>query len=546
MKRHVPRAMELDGNVAISTVNGPTEMTLTGSNLVNASYPLIPEEDLVTSWTLRPTSGGGAVRNATFRQRPELPNEGMGIVRGIYLQPLLGNDPPWSILTSQHCIAKPSVMLPHFQFLLLVLATFPFVTCTAIHQRWQGGRQWVDLWTLMPQLTESANLPAAPFNTSVGVFQNATIRQTLQMAIPADTLRIRISNAFGDTPLSINRMTIAIPGPNATSAGSPLIQTDSVQTVTFSQVDGITIPHMALAVSDPIQFSVKPGDSISVTMYLDAGQAGWNITSHPGSRVNSWFGFGDQTSAQNLTGATQTVAHWYFLSAVEGWLTDDNSAFAIVGDSITDGRGSTTNANNRWPNLLNERMQKDGYAKRVAPVNQAAGGNRILADGLGPNAWSRIPRDVLSQSGIKYAMIFEGVNDIGTAANTTAAQAAVYDQLIAAYQQIITQVHSFGIPMFAATITPFSAPNSTIQPYSDPTREATRVKVNDWIKNSGRFDYVVDFAGVVADPNQPDQLNPMFNSGDFLHPSVAGYEMMAEAFDIGVFARCAGGVSSYQ
>ncbi len=396
----------------------------------------------------------------------------------------------------------------------------------------------------MPQLTEPANLPPAPFNGTTGVFQNATVRQTLQMALPADMLRIRVSNAFGATPLSISHMTIASPGPNVTAAGSPLIQQETAQTITFSNNSGITIPTSGLAVSDPVKFSVSSGDSISVTVYLENGQQGFSITSHPGSRVTSWFGYGDQNLAANLTGSTQSAAHWYFLSAVEGWLTDAESAFVIVGDSITDGRGSTTDKNNRWPNLLNARMQHDESAKHVAPVNQAAGGNRILADGLGPNAWSRIPRDVLAQSGVRYSMIFEGVNDIGTAANTTEAQDAVYTQLITAYDQIATQVQTFGIPLFAATITPFSG-NATIQPYSDPTREATRVKINDWIKNSGRFDYVVDFATVLADPSQPDQLAAEYDSGDFLHPNVAGYEKLAEAFDLSVFARFAGGVNPY-
>lgn len=190
-------------------------------------------------------------------------------------------------------------------------------------------------------------------------------------------------------------------------------------------------------------------------------------------------------------------------------------------------------------------MQSDWFAQNIAVLNQAAGGNRILADGLGPNALGRIDRDVLAQSGVKYAMIFEGVNDIGTAANTTTAQDAVYASLIQAFDQIITRVHTFQIPIFAATITPFSAPNSTIQPYSDPLREQTRQKVNDWIRNSGRFDYVVDFDAVAKDPAQPDQLNPLYNVGDYLHLNPAGYKAFAEAFDLSVFSRFADGVEGY-
>ena len=168
-------------------------------------------------------------------------------------------------------------------------------------------------------------------------------------------------------------------------------------------------------------------------------------------------------------------------------------------------------------------MQKNNLTQNISVVNQAAGGNRILEDGLGPNAFGRIARDVVAQSGVKYAMIFEGVNDIGDSATTEAAQTDIYNRLIAAYQQIITQVHTIGVPMFAATITPFGAPNSTIQPYSSPMRDKTRRKVNDWILNSGKFDAVVDFDAILRDSQNSTQLNPLYNSGDFLHPNEAGY-----------------------
>ena len=198
-----------------------------------------------------------------------------------------------------------------------------------------------------------------------------------------------------------------------------------------------------------------------------------------------------------------------------------------------------------WPDLVLQRMQENPFTANIAVLNQAAGGNRILHDGLGPNALGRIDRDVLAQSGIKYAMIFEGVNDIGTTPATPAAQQAVGDRLIQAYQQLVARVHAFGLPIFAATITPFSAPNDTIQPYSDPLREQTRVRVNEWITGSGAFDGVVDFAGVVADPGNETRLNPAFDSGDFLHPNVAGYRAMADAFPIELFERYKLGVDGF-
>lgn len=179
-------------------------------------------------------------------------------------------------------------------------------------------------------------------------------------------------------------------------------------------------------------------------------------------------------------------------------------------------------------------MQKNAATKNIAVVNQAAGGNRILADGLGPNALGRIERDVISQSGIKYAMIFEGVNDIGTADATTAAQQAIGDRVIWALKQMVTRMNIAGLPVFGATITPFSG-DPTIQPYSSPVREVTRQRVNKFIRTSGIFAAVIDFDKVVADPANPSQLAPNFDSGDFLHPNVAGYQAMANSIPLNIF-----------
>ncbi|KAI0263062.1 SGNH hydrolase [Gloeopeniophorella convolvens] len=404
---------------------------------------------------------------------------------------------------------------------------------------------WVDTWTSMPQLTESANLPPPPFNQTGSVFRDTTIRQTLHMSIGAEQIRLRFSNVFGTVDLPITAVTVALPGNGATGVSD--IQPGTLQNVTFSGSSSVTVPNGALVVSDPLNFPIKPQSAISVTMFLQDGQASNDITSHPGSRTTIYFTNGNHVTATNLT-STTSVQHWYFVSAVEAWVPKSNVAFAIVGDSITDGRGSDNDKNNRWPDLVLARMQANPSTQSIAVVNQAAGGNRILADGLGPNAQGRIDRDVLAQSGVKFSMIFEGVNDIGTADTTQAAQDAVFDRLVNAFQQIATRVHAVGIPMFVATITPFGAPNSTIQAYSDPTREQTRLKLNSWIRNSvsaGIFDAVFDFDAIVRDPKNGTQLNPQFNSGDFLHPNVAGYEAIANAFPLDVFGKFSAGVSGF-
>ena len=190
-------------------------------------------------------------------------------------------------------------------------------------------------------------------------------------------------------------------------------------------------------------------------------------------------------------------------------------------------------------------MQADPVTSNIGVFNQAAGGNRILADGLGPNTVGRLDRDILAQSGVKYAMIFEGVNDIGTQSPDPEAQRVIGDQLIQAFNQIITRVHTAGIPIFGTTITPFGCTNATLQPYSNPERERTRARVNDWILHSGRFDYALDFASVVANPDDISQLDLRYSSGDCLHPNVAGYKAIAGYFPLEIFEQFAGGVGGY-
>lgn len=373
------------------------------------------------------------------------------------------------------------------------------------------------------------------------MFENSTIRQTIRTSIGGIQIRLEFSNAFGLNDLPITAVTVALPDNQVAGINSILTQT--LKTVTFSGRTDFTVPQGALVVSDAIDMSVQPQSILTVTMYLAEGQVSNFITSHPGSRTTSWWSNGNQVYATALTGPTlASSAHWYFLSSVEVLVPSSSQTFVIVGDSITDGRGSDTDKNNRWPDLLLDRMQKNDYTYNIAVINKAAGGNRILYDGLGPNVLSRIDRDVLAQPGLSYVMIFEGVNDIGTTATDIASQQIVGDRIIAAYKQILLRVHAFDVPVFAATITPFSAPNGnvTLQAYTDPNREATRQRVNKWIRESDYFDEVIDFDAILRNGSHPDQLADAFNTGDYLHPNVDGYKKMADDFPLNVFKRSAG------
>ncbi|MGP3913469.1 SGNH/GDSL hydrolase family protein [Nonomuraea sp. 10N515B] len=386
---------------------------------------------------------------------------------------------------------------------------------------------WVDTWTAMPQLTEPHNLPPAPYTAGNLVMADSTLRQSVRVSAGGQRIRLRFSNAFGGAPLPITRVTVAFPAGGR--AGVSAIQPGTARPVTFHGRPSTTVPAGALVVSDPLDLQLPAGSVLAVTVYLAEGQASSAITSHPGSRTTSYLAKGNQADAEDLAAATP-VDHWYFLSSIEVWSKRSTAALVLLGDSLTDGRGSTTNLNNRWPDQLFDRLGRSG----PAIANQAAGGNRVLNDGLGPAALARLDRDVLARSGAAWLIVFEGVNDIGTASATQDAQKKVADELIAAYDQIIVRAQARDLAVYGATLTPFGG-NS----YDDAQglRDATRQAVNDWIRTSGRFDAVIDFDRAVRDPADPRRLLTSYDVGDGLHLSPAGYQALAHAVPARLFHR---------
>jgi len=388
---------------------------------------------------------------------------------------------------------------------------------------------WVTTWTAMPQLTEPGNMPPEPFTRPGRVLADTTLRQTVRVTIGGAKLRLRISNAFGGTALPITRAAVALPAGGR--AGVSAIQPGTSRPVTFTGRPSVVIPVGAHVVSDPLDLPVAPGANLTLTLYLATGQDSHHITSHPGSRTTSYLLAGDHVEAEDLPGATP-VEHWYFISGLEVWSPGDAAAVVCVGDSLTDGRGSTTNGNDRWPDRLFDRLQAGPGAGRIAVLNQGAGGNRVLNDGLGPNVLSRLDRDVFAQSGVEWLILFAGVNDIGTAEATEAAQKQVAEDLIAAYDQAITRAHALGIRVYGATLTPFGG---HLMDDPDGYREAARQRVNQWIRTSGRYDAVLDFDLAARDPADPRRLRPAYDSGDNLHLSPAGYRALADVVPLELF-----------
>src|SRR5215469_8221403 len=323
---------------------------------------------------------------------------------------------------------------------------------------------WVGTWAAAPQLTEPSNMPPAPFTNGDLVFADSTVRQSIHVTVGSKLIRLRFSNAYGGTDLPITNISVARPAGGA--AGVSAIEPGTSQTVTFDGRTAIDIPVGADMISDPLDFPVATNSNLTVTIYMSAGQASSSITSHPGSRTSTYMLAGNHLDDADLPGAA-SVAHWYFLTGLEALEPGNTAAIDVVGDSLTDGRGSTTNGDDKWTDQLFNRLQSNPGTSHLTVLNQGLGGNRILNDGLGPNVLARVDRDVLAQSGVKWLIVWEGVNDIGTAPATDADQKQVAADIIAAYQQIIVRAHAQGIRVYGATITPFGGNN----PYDDPNGE---------------------------------------------------------------------------
>jgi lysophospholipase L1-like esterase len=406
---------------------------------------------------------------------------------------------------------------------LTIFLGLAFYAQAILAQAPTAAPNWVGSWTAAQQAPE-ANNSLAP-----GDLRDATLRQVVNLSIGGEVLRVRISNAFGTAPLAFTSVHIA----RLAAPASPRIDALTDRALTFSRRPSVTIPAGADYVSDPIAFAVGAQSDLAITFHVDEPPA--VQTSHPGSRATSYLVRGDHVADADLPGAI-SFEHWFNISGVEVSAPPGAAAIVTLGDSITDGRGSTTNRNDRWPDDLARRLRTALPSRCLAVLNQGIGGNRLLLDGLGPNALARFDRDVLGQPGVRYLIVLAGINDIGTFGLRGNAARAAHDLLvgsiIAAYEQIVLRAHTHGIRVFGGTLTPFAG-----SAYSKPgpMSEADRVVVNQWIRAPGHFDSVIDFDRAVRDPRQPERLLPAYDSGDHLHPSPAGYGAMADAVRLADF-----------
>jgi len=402
----------------------------------------------------------------------------------------------------------------------------------------KGQERWVATWATAQalvrqaparQVTAAAPAPApapagpATMPQAIGArgFNNQTVRMIVRTSIAGKRLRVRLSNAFGGTPVAVGTAHIAIRGKESA------IVPDSDRSLSFNGKPGCTLAPGVVLFSDPVDLNVPAVTDLAVSLYFP-GETG-PPTTHATALHNTYISKeGDTTAKAEMAEPTITQSY-YWLAGVDVAAAADAAVLVTFGDSITDGARSTSETNHSWPALLAARLAAGKETAKIGVANMGIGGNRVLRDGSGASALARWDRDVLSQPGVKWVTVMEGINDIGREA-TIPAEAVTADELIGAYKQLIEQAHAHGVQVIGCTLTPYEGAG-----YYRENGEAVRSAVNTWIRTSGAFDAVVDFEAATRDAANPKRLRAEFDPGDHLHPNDAGYQAMADAFDLGIF-----------
>ncbi|OIJ98490.1 G-D-S-L family lipolytic protein [Streptomyces sp. MUSC 14] len=339
-------------------------------------------------------------------------------------------------------------------------------------------------------------------------------RMIVHTSVGGSALRVRVTNAFGDRPLTLDSVWAG-----RRDRGAALRQ-GSNRRLTFGGARTVTVPPGAVAWSDPLPGTLPPGTDLAVSLHTP--HAAGPATGHGMAMQTSYTGRGDRTAEESGANWTGTTGSWWYLDAVS--VRPSRAvvrAVAALGDSITDGWHSTTDLNHRWPDYLARRLHT-ARTDLEGVANEGISGNQVLADGAGQSALHRLDRDVLSLPGVRTVFLFEGVNDIKAHTGVTA------DRLIAGYREIARRAHAAGKCVVAATVAPFKGWSDW-----DPAAETVRQEVNRYLRTTHDVDALADFDRVLRSPYDPARILPFFDGGDHLHPNDKGMQAMADAVDLG-------------
>ncbi|MEU8235459.1 SGNH/GDSL hydrolase family protein [Actinoplanes sp. NPDC048967] len=386
---------------------------------------------------------------------------------------------------------------------------------------------WVRTWSASPQAPGASVSALEPF-------ADATLRQVVRLSGGGRRVRVRFTNEYGTTPLAIGAARLGLAAPGGA------IEPGTDRDLTFAGRPAAHVPAGAPILSDPVDLPLAALSQLSISLYLPGRVE--TCTSHGSDLDAGWSIPGNAVAAPALPDTAVPLPAQGFVSAVE--VLPDGPATAVVtlGDSLTDGAGSTPGTGHRWPDLLAGRLAgRDGPAVHVC--NQGISGNRVLNDGFGASALARFDRDVLATPGLSHVVVLEGSNDLaisfaprddGPMAEFLAmfpGAPVTADDLIAGYHQLIARAHSHGVKIYGATLTPYGGSDVFA-----PAGESARQAVNGWIRTGGGFDAVLDFDAVWRDPGDPARLRDEFDAGDHLHGNDAGYRALADSVDLALFA----------
>lgn len=369
------------------------------------------------------------------------------------------------------------------------------------------AQNWVGTWATAPQTVVKSFMP---YNNCM---TNRSVRQVVKVSIGGDVIRLKLSNIYSMQPVEIRSIYIAH------AKDSFDINAKTAQYFKFSNSYKTVIPAGKQIVSDALKFKLRNLERVAITInYTSAPEI---PTVHMGSRTTSYIMKGVTNAHSNFEKAFREN-HWYNISGIDVYTMSNNmSAIAIIGNSITDGKSSTDNAQNRWPDVMSEMLQLKYKITNQGVLNLGIGNNRVtVPGGFGALAKERFDRDILMQSGVKKVVIFEGVNDIGAA--RSGSSETVARQIIESIQGMVKKAKARKMKVYLGTITPFKGAG-----YYSHFHEAARLYVNDWIRSQAKnVDGILDFAKLLQDPNDDRRMKREYASNDWLHPNPAGYKAM--------------------